>query len=133
MQTLQLKIFVIDNQGHTSIRANQKANFEGRTIGCDAESGLGLPNWASIAVAYGFSPIEIRDTNLTSSEVRNAVSSKGPEFFIVKVDPEQINFPRISTQVTPEGLAKSNPLHIMSPELSLPEKLQYLPYLQTEG
>ena len=44
-------------------------------------------------------------------------NSKGPAGFIVKIDPQQTYFPKISSRVTKSGSMESNPLHLMTPDL----------------
>jgi acetolactate synthase-1/2/3 large subunit len=53
-----------------------------------------------------------------------------PEIFIVPVHPEQTYFPKITSKVLPDGTMVSNPLHLMTPQLSdsLSSKVfRYLP------
>jgi acetolactate synthase-1/2/3 large subunit len=38
--------------------------------------------------------------------------------FIVKINPEQKYFPKMSSRVLENGSMESNPLHMMTPELS---------------
>ncbi len=47
-----LKVFVLDNNGYASIRMTQRNYFGGAWVGCDAQTGLGLPNWEVLARAY---------------------------------------------------------------------------------
>ncbi|MFM7558343.1 MAG: thiamine pyrophosphate-binding protein, partial [Alphaproteobacteria bacterium] len=37
--------------------------------------------------------------------------------FIVRIDPEQTYFPKISSRIKADGSMESNPLHLMSPDL----------------
>ena len=37
--------------------------------------------------------------------------------FIVKINPEQTYFPKISSKVLENGSMQSNPLHLMTPDL----------------
>src|SRR5262249_15995936 len=50
---LPLKIFIFNNDGYESIRATQTAYFEGRFVGSDRASGVGNPDFAKLASAYG--------------------------------------------------------------------------------
>jgi acetolactate synthase-1/2/3 large subunit len=50
---LNLKIFIFSNMGYASIRVSQKAYFAGAYIGCDAATGVGLPDWEKIFGAFG--------------------------------------------------------------------------------
>ena len=44
-------------------------------------------------------------------------NSYGPAAFIVKIDPNQTYFPKISSRMLEDGSMESNPLHLMSPPL----------------
>jgi len=50
---LDVKIFVLNNGGYESIRATQTNFFEGRFVGCHAESGVANPDFSALAKAYG--------------------------------------------------------------------------------
>jgi len=52
-----------------------------------------------------------------------------PEVIEVKIDPEQTYYPKITSQILPSGAMASNPLHLMSPDLSSEEIERFLPYL----
>ena len=41
----------------------------------------------------------------------------GMAAFVVKVDPEQTYFPKITSRITQSGAMESNPLHLMTPDL----------------
>ncbi len=56
---LNIKVFVLNNNGYASIRNTQKNNF-GRLLGCDSSSGLTLPETWRIHHAYGVPITEIR-------------------------------------------------------------------------
>jgi len=61
-------------------------------------------------------------------EIINDLDKKGVVAFIVKINPEQKYFPKISSRVLENGSMESNPLHLMTPDLS-PEKIdKYLKY-----
>ena len=51
-QKLNLKIFLFDDNGYASIRMTQSNYFGGRYVGCDIETGLGIPNWEPLFAAY---------------------------------------------------------------------------------
>jgi acetolactate synthase I/II/III large subunit len=126
---LNMKIFVVDNGGYSSIRANQKANFGGNYMGCDSSSGLGLPNWEDVARAYGLPFLSVDASNLWSREFDQLFDSPGPCFFQVKCDPDQVLFPRIQSSRDESGRQVSRPLHEMSPDLSSEERARFLPHL----
>jgi len=122
--SLAIKIFLIDNSGYASIRATQKKFFGGAYLGCDPETGLGFPDWEKLFAAYS---IPCRYLNLEESNeesLRTLMAQRpGPEAWIVKVDPEQPNWPAVSTRLSEDGSLTSSPLYDMRPELS-PEVLK---------
>jgi acetolactate synthase-1/2/3 large subunit len=129
-QKLNVKVFVFSNFGYASIRMTQRNYFNGSYLGCDVQTGLGLPDWSLIAKAYGLKYTKIEDMNLVNQTLTEVLECNGPEFIEVKIDPEQTYFPKITSRILPSGAMASNPLHIMTPYLSPDEIEQYLPYLK---
>ena len=124
-----LKIFIFSNSGYASIRMTQRNYFGGTYLGCDIDTGLGMPNWEFIAKAYDISYYEIEDMNKMSEQIKNVLCLSGPSLVILKIDPEQTYYPKITSRVLSDGSMASNPLHLMSPDLS-PEQIKvFLPYL----
>jgi acetolactate synthase-1/2/3 large subunit len=117
VQRLNLKVFLLDNDGYASIRTTQRNYFGGRYLGCDRATGLGLPSWSGLAVAYGIPWIEVGPAGLADLPVAEMLDAVGPALFIVKVDPEQTYFPKVTSRVVEDGSMVSNPIHLMSPEL----------------
>lgn len=115
---LDIKTFILDNDGYASIRMTQRNYFEGHYVGCDAKTGLMSPNWSMLANSFGIPVSELDSSNLHSEKVRFELLSTGPRVFIVRVDPEQTYYPKISSRVLLDGGMESNPLHLMTPELS---------------
>ena len=46
------------------------------------------------------------------------LESNGPVIIEVPIDPEQTFYPKITSSVQHDGSMKSNPLHLMSPDLT---------------
>jgi acetolactate synthase-1/2/3 large subunit len=113
---LNLKMFIFDDSGYASIRATQRNYFNGRYVGCDLQTGLGLPNWQALFAAYGVPVVHVLPGFESDEGFIEQFAARGPCAFIVKVDPEQTYFPKITSRVTPTGM-ESNPLHRMSPDL----------------
>ncbi|GLU30708.1 thiamine pyrophosphate-binding protein [Trinickia caryophylli] len=114
---LNLKMFVFDDSGYASIRMTQRNYFGGRYVGCDLQTGLGLPNWEALFAAYGVPAVRVGVGYENDPRFIEQFEAEGPCAFLVTIDPEQTYFPKITSRVTPTGMA-SNPLHKMSPELS---------------
>ena len=108
----------------------QQKYFNGAYLGCDLESGLGLPAWSLIAKAYGIRYTQLNESKLIDATLEEVLGRMGPEFIEIKVDPEQTYYPKITSRILPSGEMLSNPLHLMTPELSTTEIELYLPYLK---
>jgi acetolactate synthase-1/2/3 large subunit len=116
-RALNLKIFIFSNKGYASIRVSQKAYFAGAYIGCDAETGVGLPDWAKAFDAYGIPSVEISGSLIENEDALRLLRSDGPAAFIVNVHPDQSFLPKITSRISSDGKMKSNPIHLMDPQL----------------
>lgn len=128
----KLKIFIMVNNGYASIRMTQRNYFKGAWIGCDAETGLGLPNWQDLARAYRipYGRLDAK-TGLDAPDICSLLDDPGPALIEVPIDPEQTYFPKISSAVQPDGSMRSNPLHRMSPDLPPEVEERVLTHLGT--
>jgi acetolactate synthase-1/2/3 large subunit len=126
---LNMKIFIMDNGGYASIRANQKSAFNNHYIGCDRETGLWFPQWELIGKAFDLETFVVNPDTAFTDEFMEKFNSVGPVVFVVKNDPDQVAAPRISSRISASGKIESNPLHKMEPPLTETEYRRYAPYL----
>lgn len=112
-----IKIFIFDDSGYASIRMTQRNYFKGNYVGCDKNTGVGLPNWKKIFNAWDIKVVKINYRNLRSLDKNVNFNSKYPVAFIVSVSPNQTYFPKISSKVLKNGRMVSNPIHMMTPDL----------------
>jgi acetolactate synthase-1/2/3 large subunit len=114
---LNLKIFVLNNDGYESIRSTQRNYFEGRFLGSDFSTGIGNPNFAYLAKAYNLDYDRI-DNNAQIDEVLNRVLGKsGPALIELNISPSQGRTPRVTSVRREDGTFESKPLHDMFPFL----------------
>ena len=128
---LPLKMFLFANNGYASIRMTQKNYFGGEYLGCDTSTGLGFPDWKSLATAFEIEYLELTPELWGSRHLQKSWSSRKPSLYVVPIDPEQTYFPKISSRVTENGSMQSAPLHLMTPDLdpTTSEKVfRYLTY-----
>jgi acetolactate synthase-1/2/3 large subunit len=118
LNKLNLKIFIFDDQGHASIRMTQINYFKGKYLGCDRNSGLGLPNWMKLFEAWSIPVMEINVGFIKNKEFTKRFNDEHLQVFVVKIDPEQTYFPKISSRITKSGSMESNPIDQMSPEIN---------------
>jgi acetolactate synthase-1/2/3 large subunit len=115
---LNIKTFLLCNDGYASIRMTQKSYFGGHYLGCDASTGLGLPDWHLLAKSFGISSTELDPEADLKAEIERAVALEGPQVILVPINPDQTYFPKITSQIDEQGNLISNPIHLMTPELS---------------
>ena len=117
LNQLNLKVFIFHDQGHASIRMTQRSYFNGRYLGCDRQSGLGLPNWDAVFSAWNIPVMTVNRGFQNDPEFKKRFSDVGLAAFIVEIDPEQTYFPKISSRITATGTMESNPIDRMTPDL----------------
>jgi acetolactate synthase-1/2/3 large subunit len=123
-----LKIFIYSNEGYASIRMTQRNYFQGAYMGCDVSTGLGLPNWERLFSAYDIPCMRIGEGFENDQSFLALFESECPAAFIVPIHPEQTYFPKILSSVTANGQMISDPLHKMSPPLSIHLTAEILRY-----
>lgn len=129
INNLPVKTFIFDNGGYASIRMTQKSYFDGQIIGCGIDSGLGLPDWYGLFGAFGITCRSITPTEVFNKEFLDELNDDEPRAFLIPIHQDQTYFPKITSRILPNGTMASNPLHLMSPDLSEDEIKQFLPYL----
>jgi acetolactate synthase I/II/III large subunit len=117
---LDVKIFVIDNDGYASIRATQRTFFGGHFVGSSWDSGVTLPAVAKIAAAYGIPYIDCMNRSKLRESILATMNVEGPAICAVKTIPDQKIVPAVASVMMSDGRMRSGLLHEMSP--LLPER-----------
>jgi len=120
---LPIKFFVLNNDGYASIRASQTNFFGQARIGCDANTGVTLPDLSRVAAAYGLATAVISDQRDLRASVRRVLDMPGPVVCDVRVIPDEARAPRLSSYQKPDGSMVSRPLEDLWPFLPRPEFL----------
>jgi acetolactate synthase-1/2/3 large subunit len=118
---LPIKLFVLNNNGYASIRATQRAHFEGRYVASNPESGLTMPDTRTLAAAYGLPTAEIHDHSDIRGQVRRILEQAGPVVCDVRISPNQVTVPRVSSMQRADGSIVSMPMEDMWPPLERDE------------
>ena len=133
LRKLNIKIFLFSNNGFASIRISQKTNFNGSYIGCDPQTGIGLPQWRKLFAAFEIPIIEVSTPPDFNDNFFSHFESCGPVAFIIEIDTEQAFYPKISSSTLQDGQIVSNPLHLMTPELSIDKCEEVFPFLDQKN
>ncbi len=115
---LPVKIFIFNNRGYLTIKQTQEIGFASRSIGVDATSGLGFPDFSVVAEAFGIPNAQIHAGPLWRSELRSALNSTGPFLVDVAMDPDQVQAPKAIGRVRPDGTREQSVLEDLWPFLS---------------
>lgn len=118
---LPIKFFILNNDGYSSIRASQAAFFGKPSIGCSEATGVRLPDFCRVANAYGLASATIEDQRDLRGEVRRVLSTPGPVVCNVKVVPEEVRAPRVTSVQLADGSFVSKPLEDLWPFLDREE------------
>jgi acetolactate synthase-1/2/3 large subunit len=114
---LPIKIFVLNNDGYGSIKSSQDRYFNGRRLGTDKTSGLGLPNLERMVNGFEIDFFQIKTRDDLQSIVKCALSTKGPAVIEIMVDPDQVTEPRTFTEIDTDGNFVTSPMEKLSPLL----------------
>ena len=118
---LPVKMFILDNQGYSTVRNTQTNVFDGHFVGCNENSGLTIGNIKGVAEAYGIKTFVLKHAENISATISDVLSYDGPALCVVWVDPAQPIVPRQANYKTPEGQMASRPLEDMRPLLEREE------------
>lgn len=116
---LNIKLFVINNQGYHSIRQTQNNLFsEHCTVGIGPEShDLGFPELKKLAWAYGYPYYAIERNDEIAMTLEKVLSETGPVMCEIFVSPNQVFEPKSATKRLPDGSLFSPPLEDLAPFL----------------
>ena len=126
---LNLKIFIFDDNGYASIRLTQKNYFNGKYVGCDQNTGLIFPNWVKFFNSYNLKTFIIRKNFERNKKFLKLFYKKGIVIFLVKIDPKQTYFPKITSFLNKKNGMISNPIHLMTPEIENKKIKNILKYI----
>jgi acetolactate synthase I/II/III large subunit len=114
---LPIKVFILNNEGYSNIRATQNNFFEGRYVGADFDSGVANPDFRCLSAAYGFSYSYVPNQTALDHGLRSCLESPGRSICEINVSPTQGIAPKASAYRRPDGTFESRPLEDMAPFL----------------
>ena len=117
---LNIKLFVINNNGYHSIRQTQNNLFHDGLVGVCKGNGVSFPPFDKIADAFGFSYRKV-DNIENLNDIDKVLAIGGPVLCEVIVSDEQIFSPKLSSKVLPDGRIVSPAIDDMFPFLSREE------------
>jgi acetolactate synthase-1/2/3 large subunit len=92
---LPIKIFLINNHGHSMIQQTQEQWLGGRHLASTVEGGLAFPDWVRVAEAYDFNTITIDSNAGINAGIRAALDAPGPVFCNVEISSRHRVLPQV--------------------------------------
>lgn len=124
---LPIKLFVYSNQGYASIHAMQRINFQSNFAGCDADSGLGLPEPTKIAQLYNLPCYRIETDEQIDSVLSEIMANDEPCLCEVCGSIYFDEIPKSMTIANPDGTFTSSKMENLYPFVSPEEQRDNMP------
>lgn len=118
---LNLKTFIINNNGYHSIRQTQTNLFEPPLVGVCDGNGLSFPDLEKLAAAYNMRYVRIDKVDEIEAKTLEALAGNDPVLCEVVVSDKQNFAPKLSSKVLPDGRIVSPPIDDMFPFLEREE------------
>lgn len=114
-KNLNIKLFVMNNQGYACIRNTQDAYFAGHHVGTEAACGVSFPDFKKVAEAYGIAFVRCEGRKDLRPTLSRALSMHGPVFCEVISQFNQPFLPVLTSEKREDGTMVAKPLHDLFP------------------
>ena len=114
---MNIKLFIMNNNGYHSIRQTQQNIFKTPLVGVSPENGVGFPDFSKVAAAFDIPYIKIDSLTKLDEKLDKALSGDGPVCVEVVVDEKQGFEPKLNSRVGEDGSMISPELDDMYPFL----------------
>ena len=114
---LPLKIFILKNGVYKSIIQTQTNFFDGRLTGCNAASGVEVPDFVQVARSFGLSAVRLTKNRDLEKGIKKILAMPGPVVCEVDCTENYTFMPKLSARKLPDGTLVSPTLEDMFPFL----------------
>lgn len=115
---LAIKIFIINNQGYSSIFQTHRNFFNGVEVGAGPTSGVTFPDFSKLSVAFDLPYIKCVTHDEMADAIAKTMAVDGPAICEIMADQNQPFAPKLASKQLPDGTIVSPSLEDMSPFLS---------------
>lgn len=115
---LNVKLFVINNDGYVSMRNTQRDFCGGHYVGADRESGVFIPTMESLAASYALPLVRCTEMDDLEAVIARVMAMDGPVLCEVVALRDQKIIPTVVSVKLPDGRMQSSQIHNMFPLLS---------------
>lgn len=123
LHNMNIKVFVMNNNGYFSIHQTQKKFFEGNFVGESAASGISFPDMKKMAEAFDVRYYHLHTIAECEQKIPEILHIKGPVIIEVAVTQEMEVIPTNASSMRADGVMISKPLEDMYPFLDRKEFL----------
>lgn len=116
-----VKIIIFNNDGYLMIKHTQKMLFKGAYTSVDKSTGIGLPDFEKVSVAFGYKYYSASDSGSYDNCLSQFINTPGAAVLEVFMDPEQEFCPKVKGVVQKDKSILAPPLEEMSPLLPMKE------------
>lgn len=117
-----VKIILFSNDGYGTIRNSCKNFFDGTKVGCDAESGVGMPDFEKVVKAFGYTYKRCSSNEEAEECIDWLFKADKHAFLEVIQDYDDAFEPKLQSRLLPDNTFATPALHDMAPFIE-PEEL----------
>ncbi len=114
---LPIKIFILNNNGYSSIKNTQNNFFNNFRVGSDINSGVSFPDMQAIAKAYGFKSFKFESQQTLADDLQDILNLNEAYICEIILNPNERMEPKLSSKLKSNGTLISKPLEDMFPFL----------------
>lgn len=85
---LPIKVFIFDNQGHTTMKQTLEMWLKGNYVAVDEQSGLSFPDYEALARAFRIPYINLKENTQISEDLEKIWKQEGPLVCHLSIDPD---------------------------------------------
>lgn len=115
---LNVKLFVLNNDGYVSMRNTQRDFCAGHYVGADKNSGVFIPSMKSLAASYELPFVRCSINDNLDTTIAGVMATDGPIFCEIVAMRDQKIMPSVVSVKRPDGRMQSSEIHRMSPLLA---------------
>lgn len=115
---LDLKLFIINNDGYVSMRNTQREFCAGHYVAADSASGVFIPSIQELAESFKLPYFRCDTASALDDFIQKALAVKGPVLCEIVAMRNQQIIPSVVSVKLPDGRMRSAPLHNMFPHLT---------------
>jgi acetolactate synthase-1/2/3 large subunit len=118
---LDIKVFILNNQGYSSIFQTHRNFFNGVEVGAGPSSGVTFPDFGKLSFAFGLPYFKCSAHQEVADAISKIMAVDGPAICEIMIDENQPFAPKLSSKQLADGSIVSPSLEDMYPFLSIQE------------